>query len=330
MARLGHAVCLDHGHAVARLGLAHQLGRERRAARAREAQRPGRVARLVEDHAVERRPGREPGDAVGRGLGPEAPRAEPARNDDRPAGGELRQRRCDQAVDVEERHRAVRDVIRRERVVAGDRLGLGGQVALQERHLLGARRRAARVQEERGVVRTTASGRAAGGRPDVGEQARRRVRLPRGELDDPRALGGRPGRGRRAGWDEQQPRLQVVEEEAILGLGVGRVERRHGRAERRQGEQRRDELRPVGKHDGDPVAAVDAGRRELGRQAGCRSAELRVRDGRAVVGCDERRPRALGVDQREQRAGGHRSGHPLGDLTAGGHPDVARAGARGR
>src|SRR5207248_3616999 len=124
-------------------------------------------------------------------------------------------RRGDQAVDVEERHRAVRHVIGAERVVGGDRAGLGRQVALEERHLLRPRGRPACVQQQGdvfgGAVGSVPVGGELGAVPReqwLGARTRRR-------LDDRDRGGGGPRNRGGARADDEQLRRQVVEVEAV-------------------------------------------------------------------------------------------------------------------
>ena len=97
---------------------------------------------------MDRRARREPGHVFVCEQVVEAP-AEPARDDDRPTGEQGREGRGDEPVDVEQRHRQARDVVRVEAVVLDHRACRGDQVALQERHLLRAARRPARGARSR-------------------------------------------------------------------------------------------------------------------------------------------------------------------------------------
>ena len=101
---------------------------------------------------------------------------------------------------VEERHRAVRDVVGAEPVEGGDRPRGGRQVALEQRHLLRAARRAARVQQQRDVVRLGRLERRARPRslprrrdsPIAPSVARRRRRRGRSSPTASRAAGSSP------------------------------------------------------------------------------------------------------------------------------------------
>ena len=113
VAGLGHAVGLEHRHPER-----SSAARRAAAARARSctsgrsaASGPGSPGAVLEDHLVHGRPGREPGHAVGGEPGPRTAAGAKRRGTTTvPPAAELRQRRGDEPVDVEERHRAVRDV----------------------------------------------------------------------------------------------------------------------------------------------------------------------------------------------------------------------------
>jgi hypothetical protein len=75
-------------------------------------------------------------------------RGQPPGGDHRAARRELGQGRGDEAVHVEQGHRAVGDVGRAEPVVRGDRPDRRHHVALQQRHLLRAPGGAAGVQQQ--------------------------------------------------------------------------------------------------------------------------------------------------------------------------------------
>ena len=149
---------------------------------------------------------------------------------------------------VEQRHRAVRDVVRgRARSGAAIVRADAVEVAVQQRHLLRPARRAARVQEQRDVVRAAPRRRRlaldalASSSSDGPRPCRER------HVDDPHRVAGRlAGRVELAGGHEQSARLQVVEVEGELVALVGGVERRGRGAERRDREQQLDELRAVG------------------------------------------------------------------------------------
>ena len=143
----GHAVRLEHRRAERRFELVHHLRRQRRAARADEAQplgarrlrRAGSAARASSSWCI-----------VGtaeyhvtpwsRGDAPERQRVELAGHDDRAAGRERGQRRRDQPVHVEQRHHAQRHVVGSERVAARD---------VAARRSTGSRARAARASAGR-------------------------------------------------------------------------------------------------------------------------------------------------------------------------------------
>ena len=200
---------------------------ERRAARAREAERRARGHRSSAAgraasggaSAMPRTTSR-----ARRAAAPRTPRREPPRRRPPSPPAAAPRARGHESVDVEERHRAEGDVVgRRARRSAGDRARRSSQVAVQERHLLRAARRAARVQEQRDVVRARP---ARTRRPRLAGARRARVAaLPRRARRRARSIpGGAASRAARASpvGTTSSPRLEVVEVEAIL---VPRVRR---------------------------------------------------------------------------------------------------------
>ena len=225
VARLGHAVGLQHRHAEVRLDPRHQLrarARSCRSARSAAARRR-RPAALdpLEQHLVERRAGGEPGDAGARRAAARTRcGAKRARHDHAcrpPTSGA--KRRGDEAVHVEERHRAVRHVVGAEAVVRGDRPRGGHQVAVEQRHLLGPAGGAARVQEQRDVVRLRPGSKSCARAHDPAARGARRPRArPRRRARRRRARAARraaPRSPRRA--RAEQPRAQVLQVEGELG-----------------------------------------------------------------------------------------------------------------
>ncbi len=248
MACLRHPVRLEQRHAVHVLEALHQRRGHRRAARTCEAECRRRDLRglLVEDHLVQSRAGGEPRHPVSARLPPEALRTEPSGHNRRPARRERAEHRGDEPVHVEERHRHIGHVARSERVMGGDRSRRGDQVPLQQRHLLGPARRAARVQEQRGVVGDARLERLlALDRASVDCEPGRLL-LGDDDVHDRDLVSGRlPGRLHVTGRDEQEARLEIAEIEGVLVGRVGRVERCRGGSERRDREQDLDELGPV-------------------------------------------------------------------------------------
>ena len=195
---------------------------------------------------------------------PEPSRREAARSDHGTTGGERGERRGDETVDVEERHRHVGHVRIGQRIVAGHRAGGGDEIALEERHLLGPARRAARVQQDRDVLRP--AGLVGGacelvtpaGEPDVGVGCSR-------HLDDPGRNGRIPRPCKLSLGNEQEARLEIAEIEGELIACIRGVERGGSRAESGHGQQQLDDLRTVRQSEGDAVAVLDARR----AQASC-------------------------------------------------------------
>jgi hypothetical protein len=142
---------------------------------------------------------------------------EAARSNNRAAGRELAEGRADEPVHLEERHRAVGDVSRRQGIEGRLRLRGGHEIALQRRDLLGAGGGAARVQKQRDVAGAAAGlyGRS-GERLEIGLQAWCTDR-GRDQVDDWRARRGARG-GRIAGCRNQQARLHILEVEANSGV----------------------------------------------------------------------------------------------------------------
>ena len=238
-------------------------GRMRRAAGADEAQpRALRHARRARRRAASGggRARRVPGDAGLAEREPEAARRHAARRHDRAAGHERRERRGDDPVHVEQRHRAVRDVLAG-RARSGARssaprpAGCGGAAAPASAGWW-CRSCAAAARRRRASAPCRSPRRARGAR-----ERGRPVRAHR-QVDDRHVR--RPPRPAPASSSprkhEQRARLEVVEVEGELGAAVGRVERSGRGAERGDREQQLDELRPRPEREGDAVAAPDAER----------------------------------------------------------------------
>jgi hypothetical protein len=258
---LGHPVGLQHRGVQAALDLGHQLGRQRGAARAGEAQRPGTGGPLVagagQHHPVDGRDRRVPGRPLLAHHRPEAERVERRGHHHGAAGGQRRQRRRQQPVHVEQRHRAQRDVLRAELVGRRDVGDRGHQVAVAQRHPLGPPGGAAGVQHERDVA--AARLRRLGGREGAagGLDPEPAVGIDR-RLDEHRAIGSRrPRRRGAARRHDQRAGVHVLEVEAELGLRVGGVERGR-RADRRDRQEQHDRLRTVLEHHPDRLLAPKA------------------------------------------------------------------------
>ncbi len=147
----------------------------------------------------------------------------------------------------------------------------GHEVAVQQRHLLRPARRAARVQEQRDVVGAAAarSGRRDG-RPSAAAAHPQRA-APSSTTGDARLPPLAP-RARRLAAGRRRAAARGRRGRRGTRARVGGVERRRAAPSAASGEQDRDDLGPVGQHDRHPVAALDAGRRELGGEAGCAAA----------------------------------------------------------
>ena len=161
MGRLRHAVGLEHRRTERRFERVHHRGRQRRAARADEAQALGahglprpvaRLARARQQELMQCGHRRVPGDAVVAGHAPVRERAEFRRHDHGPAAPERGQRRGHETVDVEQRHHAHGHIIVRERIAASDVLRRDGKVRVLQRNALRTPRAAARVQHQGDVV----------------------------------------------------------------------------------------------------------------------------------------------------------------------------------
>ena len=222
------------------------------------------------------RDGGEPRRAVALAVLPEGSGREPPRHQHRAARVQLRQRRCDQPVHVEERHHAVRHVVRAEVVRGGHRGCGGGEVSLPDRHALGPRGGAAGVQHQRDGIGIALGQRGRCAQPaqleplDAQLGARRQRRLGRILLPQHRA------------------RREVVQVGPELALGVGRVERRRGGPGAHHGEERRHDLRAVRERERDGVAGADPVCRELSCQGIDLRAELPVGDRLSRRGLDQR------------------------------------------
>ncbi len=153
-----HAVRLEHRRSKRSLEIVHDLRWQRRAARADEAQlfRPGRLRAALlasgQQELMDRRYRRVPGGPVLARDAPERQRVELLRHDDGAAGSECGERRGHQAMHVEQRHHAHRDVVFGERIAARYVTRRDRQIGVRQRHALGAARAAARVQNQRRVV----------------------------------------------------------------------------------------------------------------------------------------------------------------------------------
>ncbi len=244
---------------------------------------------------MQRRPGRQPRRSVLARLLPEPLRGEPARHDHRPPASQRGERRRDQAVDMEQRHHAERDVRRREPVVRGDGSGRCHQVALAQRHLLRPGCRSARVQDDSHVVGL--AGLEAGRLRKLlivnQEHGRPVTASPRGQ-DRHRAFPGSAARrGGPARRHHEHPRRDIGQVEDVLAVRIGRVERCGGSAERGNREQDLDHVGAIGQRDRYPVTAPDAGRGQGSRQARHPVSDLPVGQDLAILGNHQRR--AIGV-----------------------------------
>ena len=263
--RLGHSIRLEHGNPEALLDRRLERRGKRRGTGARKAQGVrGRRLRLgaADEHVVDRRHRRIPRRSMADGVVPERPCAEARRRDDRAAGVERRERRREQAVDVEERHDAKADVVRRERVVVGDRTRRVREVALPQRHDLRLARGPARVQEQRHRVGIGLRDRCRP--PTEGELASRPFR----HVDHRDAeLGAHVSRGCGGlALEEHRARAQVIEIGAELRRGVGRIERCGGCSGSDDREEGEHDLGPIHERERDCVARFHARTGELLRK----------------------------------------------------------------
>ena len=318
MARLGHAVGLEQRRLEAGLDPSHELRGQRGAAGPQEAQPARRRAALplepLEHHLMERRPRGEPGDAGGLELVEHALRRE-ARRDDHPAAAEQRGKHGrHETMHVEQRHRHERPVLGAEAVVPCNRPRGGHQVAVRERDLLGAAGGAARVEQEGDVVRLR------------GLEVLRRAHVPAVHLHAARAAvldeeladadpdaARCPGRRGLVGGEEREPRVQVLHEEHVLVVRVGRVQRGGRRSERDDGQQGLEKNRPIGNDQHDAIApghargAQDAGHlpHRLGQAAEIETqpvGDVQRRRGRRAA--EQRRERLISLGSRGQGGAG--------------------------
>ena len=255
---------------------------------------------------MERGAGREPGHAGRLQLVEHALRREAGRHDHAAAGEQRGERGRHQAVDVEQRHGRERPVVGTEPVVRRDRLRRGHQVAVQERDLLGAAGGAARVQEQGDVVRL--------GRLEVARRAHEPpadVHAGRAPVLDEQLADIEPGAGRRArrgglaGRQQHEPRAQVLQEEGVLVVRVGRVQRRGRRPEHDHGQKGLEQHRPVGHDEHHAVAPLHpGGPQDAGHLAhGLReAAEV---EAQPVGDVERRRVRGTAADQRRERLVAH-------------------------
>ena len=145
-----------------------------------------------------------------------------------------------------------------------DVVGRGRDICLTERHDLGTRGRAGRMQYQRDIVGLGGTGLRRSAARLAGKAERARARRPvRREFNqrDPELLGdGNCGRGA-AGFNDQRLRVEVAHVELELVAAIGGIERRGGRSGGDAHERGRH-LRAVRQHDRDAVAAPDAERVE--------------------------------------------------------------------
>jgi hypothetical protein len=115
-------------------------------------------------------------------------------------------------------------------------------------------------------------------------------------LGDRDRAGRRPRVRHRRLADQQQLRDEVVEVEAELGLGVGRVERHGGGTQRGQCEQDRDQLDAVWQHHGNAVAGAHTGGLQLPGQSVHQLSQLGVAEADVRVGADQSGASCVGVE----------------------------------
>ena len=233
----------------------------------------------------------------------EAESVEAGAADDGGSGGEGGQQRGHEAVDVEKRHHVETAVRGRQRQGATDVGGRDGQIALAQGHDLWPRRGAGCVQDQRDVL-GFGEGRSAGFERPTGEReghvgARTADFEPRNVV-----AGGRVCGGGVAGQRDQDLRVQVVHVEAEFVLAIGRVQGRCRRAggDREEGQRH---LGAVGQHDGDAVAALDAGGSKLPGQAAYGLSEVAVGNHGAIGRENGRGVSFAGLEQVDHAFGGH-------------------------
>ena len=239
---------------------------------------------------MDRRDGRVPRRAVRLAVGPERARREAPGRDHAAAGGKRRERRGDEAVDVEERHRAVAHV------AAVEAVGVGDRAARRQRGCAGGSARPWACSSCRSCA---AAARRPRDRAPAAGRRRRRPRARAAPSSPPRARPARtPSASQAARAALASPRrksiargLQILEVGAELVGRVGLVERRGGRAGGDDAEERRDDLGAVREAHRDGVAGLDAGSGErTGAPRSGDGAQLAV--GRALAARRARRARA--------------------------------------
>ena len=202
------------------------------------------------------------------------------------------QERCDETVDVKQRHRVEADVLGPEAQRLGDVLRRRQQVALRQRHELGARSRARRVQQQGDRVGRSAlvTGRA-GVRTTDAERPARRLRHSF-ELDERKAEvdGERSGRSVERGVNRDGVRAEVDQRELELSAGVGGVERCTC-CRGREPDKRSSRFRPVPHHECDPAVGRDATLAHDRAEASC---EIHERRGRKRIPVRRTHDHALG------------------------------------
>ncbi len=303
--RLRHPVGFDHRDREDALQLGHHPRRERRRARANEAQgRPPRFpARPRQNRLVH---GRDRGIPSGLELiqpFEETRRVEPGSAHHARARGQRREQGGRQAVDVEQRHHVQAPVRRREFERARDVPRRVAQVGVRQRHLLGPRRCARGVQHQRHIPVLGRLERPLHATLDA-ERARRFL-LERIQIEDvdPARLRRGDRRRHRSALDDQCPGLEIGKVEIELRLAVSRVERSAHRA-RRDGKERRRHLRSIRQYDGDPAAAPDSPRLERGPRPVDLRKQPGVTQGRAARRQQRRRIRSRCRPSLEQPADG--------------------------
>ena len=243
MARLRHAVALDHRRAERRFQVAHHLRRQGRRGGAEEAQLhpPDDLPvalRPRQDRLVHGRHRRVPGGPLRIEPAEEAQRVEARRADHRPAARERGQRRRDQPVDVEQRHHVEAGVVRRQ-LPGSARCCRAEAVTL--RWVSGTIFGRAVVPEVCSTSATSSALRPCPAAPALPGLAALQDEAARAALHlghqlqhrHAQSLRHRPRRRLDAPLHDQRPRLQVGQVELELLVLVGRVQRRRGGARRR-------------------------------------------------------------------------------------------------
>ncbi len=210
-------------------------------------------------------------------------------------GGERRDNGCHQTMNVEQRHDVQTAITRGELQRHYDVAAGAADVGLSQRHHLGSRGGAGRVQQQRNVVGLAkAAGRRLGCRPSGQHERSGLVFGVRDELDDRNisAIGHLAGRRGHTGGDDQRFGVEVRQVEVELGEPVRRIQR-GARGTRRHAEERDRHLGTVRQHDCDRIGLPDPERAERRHRFLDLLHQPRIREGAATRRADCGRVRRL-------------------------------------